>query len=146
MVQNSNQRISNWGTEEVVQRAALNHNTSTTSPTPLLGCWAKFRTGLPPFRSGLLDGKCVWRVGGRVPLTPVGIACLDLNSTTSGKTMWPREAVRGLQRPHLMVQFFSPSTINSAPLRQVQSETEGMWQRKPASTTRDATFQIRARL
>lgn len=77
---------------------------SPTSPTTLLGCWAKFRTGLPPYRSGLVDGKCVWRLSRRVSQTPLCIACLDL--TTSGRTMWPRGAVTGLQHPHLRTIFF----------------------------------------
>lgn len=71
----------------------------TTSPTTLLGCWAKFRTGLPPYyRSGLVDGKCVWRLSRRVSLTPLCIACLDLTSTTSGKRdhVTPEGAVTGL--------------------------------------------------
>lgn len=79
---------------------------SATSPTTLLGCWAKFRTGLPPYRSGLVDGKCVWRLSWRVSLTPLCIACLDLTSTTSGRTMWPGGVVTGLQHLHFRPIFF----------------------------------------
>lgn len=101
---------------KVCQTVVLHHN--TTSPTTLLGCWAKFRTGLPPYRSGLLDGKCVWRLSLCVSLTPLCIACLDLTSTTSGRTMWPRGAVTGLHRPHIRAAFIPSSSINSCPLFQ----------------------------
>lgn len=90
--------------EKCVKALVLHH--STTHPTTLLGCWAKFRTGLPPYRSGLVDGKCVWRLSRRVSLTPLCIACLDLTSTTSGRTMWPRWAVTGLQHLHFRPIFF----------------------------------------
>lgn len=85
--------ISDWKRQELRQTVVLHH--STTSPTTLLGCWAKFRTGLPPYRSSLVDGKRVWRLSRLVSLTPLCIACLDLLSTTSGRTMWPKGAVTG---------------------------------------------------
>lgn len=107
----------------------------TISPTALLGCWAKFRVGLPPYRSGLVDGKCVWRLSRRVSLTPLCIACLDLTSTTSGKTQ------RSNHRTSTSTPFF-PSSVKSflllqSIIRRVRiNETEVKWQKcKPEPAT-----------
>lgn len=81
--QSENNVTCDWESQTACQAVVLHH--STTSPTTLLGCWAKFRAGLPPYRSGLVDGKCVWRLSRRVSLTPLCIACLDLTSATSGR-------------------------------------------------------------
>lgn len=78
-------------------RATSVHH-STTSCTMLPGCWARLRVGLPsPYRSGLLDGKCVWRLLRHISLSPLCIACLDPTSTTSGWTMWLQRVVKALQ-------------------------------------------------
>lgn len=131
--------ISDRKSREACRTVVLHH--STTSPTTLLGCWAKFRTGLPPYRSGLVDGKCVWRLSRRVSLTPLCIACLDLTSTTSGRTMWPTGAVTGLQHPHLRPTFFFFFNqffpfIQACNQKAQISETEGKRQRwSPAPRT-----------
>ena len=73
---------------------------STTSCTTLPGCWARLRVGLPsPCRSGLLDGKCVWRLRRHISLSPLCIACLDPTSTTSGRTMWPAKSCQSTTAP-----------------------------------------------
>jgi hypothetical protein len=73
---------------------------STTSCTTLPGCWARLRVGLPsPCRSGLLDGKCVWRLRRHISLSPLCIACLDPTRTTSGWTMWPAKSCQSTTAP-----------------------------------------------
>lgn len=154
--QSENNVTCDWESQTACQAVVLHH--STTSPTTLLGCWAKFRAGLPPYRSGLVDGKCVWRLSRRVSLTPLCIACLDLTSATSGRDHVThrsshRTSASALSGPFSFFFFFFPSSsssINSSLsfrpiIRQVQiTETEAKWQKwDPAPATHGC---IKARL